>query len=126
MRKWCALYGPMSDALAIAIVTGFFTAVPAGLAAYAALVKARQAEKQLQPSNGHTVANMVEEMWKYQAQRQEDHFNIEVMLEEVNNLNRDLRSHMDDAAMHYREQHNFCQHGDGNAVCPNCLAPRDH
>lgn len=114
----------MSDALAIAIVSGLFVAIPATITAYAGLLKARKADAQLKPSNGHTVAHMVEEMWARQAMQLEDHECLKGICEVVDDLNRDLRSHMEDAASHYREQHDFCQHRDGNAVCPICLSPR--
>lgn len=84
--------------------------IPATLAAILTYRTAKQSKKQLTPSNGKTVAQMVEDTEKLARQ------NHDQLIE----FGATLRSHIADQRAHAIECH--AHHIDAAGVCPNCGA----
>lgn len=94
------------------IIVAVLAAVPATLSALAARSEAKKAAQQVKPSNGHKLAEIVED---------NSHL-LKALSAAQSRLIEDFEDHLDDAEAHYREQHRHLQSKD---VCPQCLALRD-
>ena len=98
------------------IVSSIVAAIPATMAAVAAFRAATRNEKQLTPSNGHTIAQMVEELWNELTDAKAD----------INHAEDDREAIRQDLAAHdHRLQElsdDFQQHW-RTGICPECLKP---
>lgn len=53
----------MSDAVLVALIAAISTGIPATIAAWASLKNKAKQDKQMTPSNGHTLIEMIEDVW---------------------------------------------------------------
>ena len=102
------------------IVVALIAAVPATIAAFASWTNKKKQDRQLTPSNGHTVVQMIEDIWAEItiAKQHRDQLDIkdETLRGEIHaHANRLKR--MDEKWNHKWEEH--------EGVCPQCLTLTD-
>lgn len=97
------------------LASSLVAAVPATIAAIAALYSSLKNQRQLTPSNGHTVAQMVEELWDELTDAKVD---IDSAEDDRASMRKELREHDErlqglshDVQSHWR-----------TGVCPQCKA----
>lgn len=103
----------MNEALIIGLAS-LGAALIAAIAAIAAAWLTRQNQQQLQPSNGHTVAAMIEDLWKRIAHADEDR---EYLHNRDAELHDELREHDD----RLKQVQNEMEEARRWEICPHCL-----